>query len=364
MYQLGIARKESDIESFISTWKSSISDSRDLWPHHTIEWAESLRKLVSADQEFLYAYIQQDGQLTHVLPLVSSKIAKKGITFKVLSLACHPHSRYSDVITVAPNTPLDINQLQTALKPLLKGYTAFFGKAIPAESALMPAVQTNTASSFHTTVSNCDVIDVSSMTSSEDNVSKNFRNNLRKSAKKFAKLENFELETSRQPQDLPRLLEEFLQVEGSGWKAQQGSAIAQDQTLVDFYKRIIHGNSTQLESEISIIRVEGQPISGQLSVICEGTQYLLKIGYDEKFEKLAPGRYHLKVLLDELIQQDTIKTLNLMSDARWHAGWNPKLIPIANVLVAGPGLIGKLLVFALKLKQRLDARKESTQETP
>ncbi|WP_156506238.1 GNAT family N-acetyltransferase, partial [Oleiphilus sp. HI0117] len=80
-----------------------------------------------------------------------------------------------------------------------------------------------------------------------------------------------------------------------------------------------------------MIRYAG--IRSQFSLISGRTQYVLKVGYDESVEKLSPGRFHMKVLIDRLIEEENIATLNLMSNARWHIGWNPNEVSLVSIFI-------------------------------
>ncbi|KZY40593.1 hypothetical protein A3732_19570 [Oleiphilus sp. HI0050] len=103
----------------------------------------------------------------------------------------------------------------------------------------------------------CDYLDLTQRRSSEDCISKNFRNNLRKASKKFAITQDIEIETSKDKGKLPSLYQEFLRVESSGWKGGGGTAtaIALNSELVAFYEELVNSSGQGYYCEISIIGV-------------------------------------------------------------------------------------------------------------
>lgn len=86
----------------------------------------------------------------------------------------------------------------------------------------------------------------------------------------------------------------FLNIESSGWKGREGSAIACQQNLINFYKELFF----TLNAKIFLLKLNEDYISTQFSIEIGSTVYLVKPGYDENFKNLSPG-----ILVQDLMKR-------------------------------------------------------------
>ncbi|MGI8596959.1 MAG: GNAT family N-acetyltransferase [Thermoleophilaceae bacterium] len=98
------------------------------------------------------------------------------------------------------------------------------------------------------------------------------------------------------PENLERELTRGLEVEGSGWKGRQGTAIVSSPETLAFYgslARAFHGTG---ELVLSSIALEDRVVAFDLALLQGGRYWLLKTGFDERARSLAPGlvlRHHV-----------------------------------------------------------------------
>jgi len=95
--------------------------------------------------------------------------------------------------------------------------------------------------------------------------------------------------TIEAPRDLRRELDRGLQVEASGWKGTQGTAILSAPETEKFYRRIAGAFHERGELRVSAIELDDKLAAFDLTLLHRNRLYLVKTGFDEGFRKLAPG---------------------------------------------------------------------------
>lgn len=106
---------------------------------------------------------------------------------------------------------------------------------------------------------------------------------------------SFEIVDGRE--DLDRLLEEVFRIEGSGWKSEQGTAMASRPETRTFYTDVAHWAAERDALRLAFLRLDGRPLAVQYLLEDGGTFYLLKGGYDIDLRKYAPGT----LLIEEVL---------------------------------------------------------------
>jgi CelD/BcsL family acetyltransferase involved in cellulose biosynthesis len=151
-------------------------------------------------------------------------------------------------------------------------------------------------------------------------------------------------------------LDEFIEVEASGWKGMEGErgAIKLDPGLRNFYRSLCNSFSQSEACEINLLKAEGRCIAGQFCLVLGDTSYILKIGYDEAYFHVAPGNMLLEQSLQRYLREGVVKYVNLVTDTPWHASWKPLSYAVSNAYVFNTTTAG-LAAFAL-LKAKLYLR--------
>lgn len=100
-------------------------------------------------------------------------------------------------------------------------------------------------------------------------------------------------------EDLDRLLTEGLAVEGSGWKTERGSAIAQDPATERFYRDVAAWAAQRGWLQLGFVRVAGRAVAFSYSIVLHGTVHVVKVGFDPAFARYAVGT----LLTDHAVQR-------------------------------------------------------------
>jgi CelD/BcsL family acetyltransferase involved in cellulose biosynthesis len=88
--------------------------------------------------------------------------------------------------------------------------------------------------------------------------------------------------------ELDALLREGFAVEGSGWKSEQGTAIASCAETRSFYTDVARWAAEQGWLILAFLRVDGRAAAFDLCLEQGGRTYVLKGGYDPAFRSFAP----------------------------------------------------------------------------
>lgn len=184
----------------------------------------------------------------------------------------------------------------------------------------------------------------------------NFRSNLTKARNKLLKESGVEFESVSQPgPDMQRCFAEFLEVEASGWKGSAGtsSAIKLHPELLRFYESLIAELSPAGEVVLNCLRVAGAPIAAQFCVRDEDTLYVLKLAYDERHARLAPGNMLLERVIQSGIASGSFRHVNLVGDPPWFKDWRPHETPAYTIELYNGSAVGLALLAIERAKQWL-----------
>ena len=91
------------------------------------------------------------------------------------------------------------------------------------------------------------------------------------------------------PSDVPDLLEILMKVEGSGWKARNGSALRDRSDLRDFFSRYAKRAAARGSLRVTTLSFGSTVAAVELSVEAHRRMWQLKIGYNGALRAYYPG---------------------------------------------------------------------------
>ena len=115
------------------------------------------------------------------------------------------------------------------------------------------------------------------------------RRQLRRRRRRLEEMGEVTLDVRDGTEGLEAALDEFIDVEGSGWKGQAGTAIRLQPRLGAFYRQVGRWAADRGELRLAFLRVDGRPIAAHLYLQSAEILYRFKSGYDEDWSKQAPG---------------------------------------------------------------------------
>ncbi|MCA1825534.1 MAG: GNAT family N-acetyltransferase [Myxococcales bacterium] len=148
-----------------------------------------------------------------------------------------------------------------------------------------------------------------------------FRQNLRRRKRRLAELGEVSYEFAEDNDALA----DFFDIEASGWKGRDGTAIAQRPELVGFYTQVARDAAKRKALALGLLKLAGKPIAAHLSIVHGGRHHLIKIGYDESLHEYSPGQQ----LVSEAIRDSCERGLRefdfLGPCMEWKLDWESEL---------------------------------------
>jgi CelD/BcsL family acetyltransferase involved in cellulose biosynthesis len=142
----------------------------------------------------------------------------------------------------------------------------------------------------------------------EESLPKDSRRELRRLERRLG--EQGEVEYAEGPgREAPGWVEEFLRVEGSGWKGGRGSALASTPANRHFFTRAAALGAERQRLMMLALRVGGRPVAVKCNFLAAaGGGFTFKIGYDEAYRKYSPGT---------LLELENIRRFHARPQLRW-----------------------------------------------
>jgi CelD/BcsL family acetyltransferase involved in cellulose biosynthesis len=166
-----------------------------------------------------------------------------------------------------------------------------------------------------------------------------FKYRLRNRLKRLAAKGEVAFDIVSAPSDVRAALPKFYQLEASGWKGAQGTAVVQQPTVKRLYDEIVVRAGGDVR--IALLTVGGSPIAAQVLRVCGRTLFMLKIAYDETYGLFAPGHLLTARVVQYGIEHD-MNALDFLADnAPWKAAWATDFIRHHRMLLFAPTLAGR-----------------------
>ncbi len=113
---------------------------------------------------------------------------------------------------------------------------------------------------------------------------------------------------------LDELLREGFAIEGSGWKAERGSAIASQPETHAFYTEVARWAAARGWLRLAFLRLDGRALAFDLCIEAGGSAYVLKGGFDAEYRRFGPGVVLTYESLSRAFGED-LSTYEFLGDA-------------------------------------------------
>jgi len=298
---------------------------------HLHAWYKSYLESLEVEPSSVFFYVLFRGERPVALfPLKSATRNICRLGFRSLELPVHDHLNLSDFVfdrteenagllrllvqhlQQSSETPWDVMYLSSALEDSTVAYTL--------EKAAPPM-----ALSYYQRKSNY----VDCAMSYEDflkNVDGHFRRNLGRLTRRVQQMGELQFHSYRSPDDIRSNFDHFVTVEAAGWKGDSGtqSAIACNPPIRSFYEKLIDGYAAAGQCWLNLLSLNDKAIAGQLCLLVDGTLYILKIGYDEAYSKVAPGNLIMDQTLRLAVEDQGVRAVSFITDRPWNYFWGAK----------------------------------------
>jgi CelD/BcsL family acetyltransferase involved in cellulose biosynthesis len=330
---------------------------------HQYAWYDAILQAWPAyakDTFFLVGY--EGNRAVVICPLLSARARTVGIPVRVLAPPDPNYVAYPDIICSDSGTAshhllpslLTHLRLQTDMGWDLIRFPRVFSNAPTFVSTADGAEDWYLSEQDPCYYFRCD----QGMAAISAQMSSGLRKHIRRCRRQLSDLGELKFVWSRDRNQLPQLLDQFLTLEASGWKGATGeaTAIKLDPALVEFYSTLLTRFAESDSCEINLLQLNGRNIAGQFCLLSGGTWYHLKIAYDEEFDKQSPGFVLLEEVLGRLCEDARVVTANFLTGAAWAERWHPFRLDVFRIVARNHTLVGRIALREIKLRRYVRER--------
>ena len=142
----------------------------------------------------------------------------------------------------------------------------------------------------------------------------------------------YRFEVATEAVDVRDATREYGDLESSGWKGREGTALHESNTQGRFYRQALDNFAAQGKARVYRLVLDERLVASRLAIVQNGILVFLKTTYDEGSSRLAPGRLLLYLVLEELFGDPTIRVAEFYTNAnRDLLQWATHSRPICHV---------------------------------
>jgi hypothetical protein len=144
-------------------------------------------------------------------------------------------------------------------------------------------------------------------------ISSKRRKNWRNRANALAKLGKVNLsilDKYNTRENVKQWIQDFLQLEQSGWKGKEGTALACDEKEKNYFIEITKNAALQRKLLMYKLTLDNKTIAMQSNFIAHDGAFAFKVAYDESYSKYSPGMLLELENLDYILSNSNIKWMD------------------------------------------------------
>ena len=160
----------------------------------------------------------------------------------------------------------------------------------------------------------------------EKALSSSTRKKLRQHRRRLGEKGALESKIVSEPEAVVRAVEDFLELEASGWKGHKGSALLNNQADATFTREMMTALSVQGEAAIHALTLDGKPVAMQIVLRAGSTAFTWKTAYDEALRDFSPGMLLLEDYTAALLADRDIACVDSCSydDSGFMGAWSER----------------------------------------
>jgi len=314
------------IERFADEWRELCAEGPCDQPFFRPEWIEAYMRAFAPRKRLLIFTARVNGRLRALLPLIQGWALFHGLPVRMLRSPTNVHScRFDLAHGAGEDVPLAVRAIWRLLREE-RGWDLIKLDLAP-EGGACESLLSLANSDGHLTgtrmISPSPYIalpgQATTLETAMNHTSSNFRSWLRRRRRKLEA--EGELRFISATEADPTELERFYQLEASGWKGKEGTAIARHAETRKFYDEV--ARSAAQFGYLSLYRLEcgDHTVAMQYILNCGGRYFLLKSAFNENFSQGSPGYIITQEILREILARGA-KEFDLMSpESEWKSKW-------------------------------------------
>jgi len=303
-------------------------------PFHRPEWIATYLRVYEPKSEFVLLTATEGERLVGVLPLIRKRCWFAGVPLRQLAGAANIHSVRFDMLRSSCQAG---EASIAAIWNLLKGTPGWHMMElplIPENGAGQELVARASEDDYRTLTIPFHESPILHMQVDEKGqftwlggTNRHFRHELRRFARLFQEETGHEPKLVRRTNPDPQILQNFYELEASGWKGQEGSAINCAEETRAFYAQI--AKEAMNRGYFCLYSLEANQVmaAGAFCMETEDCFYPMKIAYNEALRRGGPGQLLFNGILAECAQR-RIPTLFFGGKKdRYKTSWTSETVP-------------------------------------
>jgi len=356
------------VEQIAPAWRRLCDESGDEEVFYRPEWAQAYLLAFEPRADVVMISAWAGDKLRGVLPLVRRRTFVSGFPIVTLTIPANVHSLRAS-LTVCPGA-----EGQAALQALwqaakeLPGWDLIDVANVVEGNGLDRLVALARTYGYRTARKRTSQtlylpIEASAATSASNKSAQppwlagtrpKFRSHLRRAKRQLE--EQGTLELKHYGEADPPALKKFYDLEASGWKGAEGTAIQCDPRTRQFYDSVAQAAARDGYLSLDFLELNGKPIAGHFGFNLRGRYFLAKAGYDESFRRHGPGQLLVNEILGQTPQRG-LREFDFVGPATWdESRWASARRTNYRVFIFRKSLYGALL-HAVRISARDAVRK-------
>ena len=363
----------AELEALTPEWKALVEDRALSEPFFQPYWFRSFAQTINDGRPFPLIVVRDGSTLKGILPLVRQRRFFGKLPALTLASLSNAHSCRYDFVCPESDRDEIARAAWTSLKTN-RHWNVIEATAVPQGGAFESIMDHAERDGYHITrwptlLSPYIELPIGSADAYQ-NCPARYKKDRKRLQRRFDRLKelgepSFAVFTTFDE----TVYQEFLRLEGSGWKGKAGGAISCDPKLVKIYRDMLSGASDAGHLRVCTLSVNGQCIAMEMAFLIGDRCYSPKIAYNEEFSSCSPGQLLTRWAIDDLVKMDTSLYDLLGARARNKALWTGAVRPHANCYIFRPSIVGKFYHFvtanvAPRIKKAKYARYGDPQSIP
>lgn len=141
-----------------------------------------------------------------------------------------------------------------------------------------------------------------------------------------------ELVVREKPEDVAQAIRDYGILESRGWKAGQGTAVAEDNAQGRFYREVFEYFCACGEARIYQLLLDGKVAATDLCLLRNGMLIVMKTTYDEALDDVSPAFLMREDMLRQLFDDPHVHSIEFYGRVMdWHTRWTDEIRTIYHI---------------------------------
>jgi CelD/BcsL family acetyltransferase involved in cellulose biosynthesis len=332
MYSVDLVSDKAAFLALEGEWNDAVDRAAIAHPFLRHEWVRMWWSAFSADAQQLHVLVvRRDSRVCAIAPLMFERAQMYALPVRRLRFLHNDHTPRTDVIA-ADHVEDSYRVLWHAIQDSAERWDVLQLSQLPGDSRTRDRFRQLAAlAGRQTGVWESGAAPYLRLSGTWDGyvngLSSKFRQNLRNRLGRLSQAGEPRLEVLADPDAIREARSDAQRLEDSGWKANEGTAIASDESVQRFYTLLTERASECSWLRLLFLSVGGRRIATSYAAVYANRLFLLKTGYDPKFAKCSPFKLLTYFALQHAYEQG-YDELDFLGDTEpWKLEWTSTARP-------------------------------------